>query len=157
MISTILISPVSSSPSMAGLNWRRSSPRSRPETRMPATPSGMSGSTSIIELPFWYPRAADDQHRTLGVLRHGSADRAEKHAGESAPAMAPDHHQLCPLGFIDEPAGRLITHDSSGHLHIWVLFVPSGEAFAQHFVTLVFVFLPVHAQNRQDTDIAPCV
>ena len=34
---------------MAGLNARRSSPCRRPDTRMPVTPSGMSGSTSIIE------------------------------------------------------------------------------------------------------------
>src|SRR5689334_5947106 len=36
---------------MAGSNSRRSSPLRRPDTRMPVTPSGMPGSTSIIETP----------------------------------------------------------------------------------------------------------
>jgi hypothetical protein len=42
---------------MAGLNSRRSSPRSRPDTRMPVTPSGMSGNTSIIDSPSSLPAA----------------------------------------------------------------------------------------------------
>jgi hypothetical protein len=35
---------------MAGLNVLRSLPLNRPDTRMPVTPSGMSGNVSIIEI-----------------------------------------------------------------------------------------------------------
>src|SRR6185312_12682253 len=47
MTSTILISPVCLSSSMAGLNRRRSSPFKRPDTRNPVTPCGTSVNTSI--------------------------------------------------------------------------------------------------------------
>src|SRR4029077_13462339 len=52
MTSTILISPALSSSSIAGWNARRSSPSSRPDTRIPVTPSGISGSSSIIATLF---------------------------------------------------------------------------------------------------------
>src|ERR1700734_3352353 len=55
MTSTILISSVCSISSIVGLSSRSSSPRSRPDTRTPVTPFGMSGSTSIMDFPFLAP------------------------------------------------------------------------------------------------------
>src|SRR5271166_5853353 len=55
MTSTILISSVCSISSTVGLSSRSSSPRSRPDTRIPVTPFGMSGSTSIMDFPSLAP------------------------------------------------------------------------------------------------------
>ena len=41
---------------------------------------------------------ASDDHRDAGSVYHSGADRAERHSGESAPAMAADHHELGGLG-----------------------------------------------------------
>ena len=88
---------------------------------------------------------------------HSGTDRTEKHTGETAAAVTSDDDQLSLFGFLDQPAGWLITGNPPPYVHIRILFLPAGEAFAQQFVTLIFVFVPVHAHNGEDSDVAPGV
>jgi len=39
---------------------------------------------------------------------HGGADRSEQHSGESAPAVAADHHELGRLALVEQMARRVI-------------------------------------------------
>jgi hypothetical protein len=90
-------------PSMAGLNSRRSSPRSRPDTRMPVTPSGMPDSTSIIAFSFLAgPKPLSD--------RKPRAVQRTDHATQITPARRGSTcsaTRRCEQAFRTDPAKRL--------------------------------------------------
>jgi len=51
---------------------------------------------------------AGDDHRDAGRVHHSGADRTEQHSGESAPAVAADHHELGRLALVEQMARRVI-------------------------------------------------
>ena len=101
--------------------------------------------------------SADHDHRCFRRFGDRGADRAQPHASEPSAAMTADHDQLSLLGFIEQPAGWLVTDHAPPHAHVGLLFLPTREPFAQHLVSLVLVLSPVHAEDREDPDIAPRV
>ena len=76
------------------------------------------------------------------------------HPGVSATATASQDHELGILGFVDKPAVRDVTDQSSVHRHIWVAFLPAGEAFTQQLCAFVAVSSPVRAQDGEDPHVA---
>jgi hypothetical protein len=102
------------------------------------------------------PGSVNDQG-TLHRMRNSGAHRAQQHAGESATTVASDHHELRVLGFLNEPVGRFVADEPSLDLQIGILFLPTGQAFGQDLRSLGFVLPPVHAEDREDPDIAPRV
>ena len=76
---------------------------------------------------------AGDDHRDAGCVYHGGADRAEQHSGESAPAVAADHHELGGLGFVEQMAGRVIKHNPAVNSDVGMAFLPTSQATRQDF------------------------
>ena len=90
-------------------------------------------------------------------MRKSGTHRAHRDAGEPAAPVAADHHELGLLGFLDEPVGRLVADESSLNLHIGKSRLPSRQRFSQKLCAAGFVVAPVHAEDREDADIAPRV
>ena len=75
--------------------------------------------------------------------------------------MTADHHELSPLGLVDEWESRLLSHDDTAHGHIGVSLTPAGQTLGQRLVLYLLQFGPAgtgQSEDRiEDTDVAPRV
>src|SRR6516165_2127354 len=96
-----------------------------------------------------------DDHRGQRGFGDRDGNRTEMHAGEAPAPAAADDDQLGLSRFLDQPARRTIAHDPTADADVGIAFLPPSQPLAEDLTPLVFVLVPVHAQQREDANVAP--
>ena len=102
-------------------------------------------------------RRPGDDHRYPDGVQDCVADRAQQHAGQTAPAVTAHDDKLSGFRLFDELSRRPIAHDQSVHRHVGIAFLPARQTFGETALRCRFHRRPVQLRKLARRDVAPCV